>query len=69
MSQHRDHFDFPEDDDDDAHSVTCDRCGVEDLHWESVTSPDGRSERFVLFDDNLRKHVCAPSADDFEVVP
>lgn len=48
--------------------VTCRRCGQKGLHWRNVTSADGRREKSYLFDDKIRKHVCQPSADDFEVV-
>lgn len=46
--------------------VTCNRCGESGLHWKVVTSPDGMSERSVLFNERNRRHVCTPNADDFE---
>lgn len=48
--------------------VKCNRCGAEGLFWEMVTAPDGCSEKPVLFEQGMRRHVCKPSADDFEVV-
>lgn len=48
--------------------VTCSRCGEADLHWQMVTAPDGRSERPVLFNERMQRHVCRPSADDFEAL-
>lgn len=63
-----DHEEFPDFDQDDDPGVTCLRCGEEELHWERVTSPDGRSEKPVLFDADMRRHVCKPSANDFEVL-
>jgi hypothetical protein len=62
---HEEAPDFAEDDDDDEQGVTCNRCGAEGLYWQRVTQPDGRSEKPVLFEDG-RRHVCKPSADDFE---
>lgn len=54
---------------DDEDGVVCRRCSKANLYWQKVYAADGRSERSVLFDsaDN-RLHVCAPSAEDFEVV-
>jgi hypothetical protein len=46
--------------------VTCRRCGEGKLHWRHVTSADGRREVPTLMDDNMRKHVCRASGDDFE---
>lgn len=53
--------DFPENED----GVTCLRCKEPGLYWQMVTQSDGRSEKPVLFKDGHR-HVCRPSADDFE---
>lgn len=49
-------------------STSCRRCGQGGLHWRQVTSADGRSEINRLFDEKIRRHVCAPSADDFGIV-
>ena len=48
--------------------VTCLRCGQSGLHWRMVTQADGRSEKPVLFDDSMHRHVCKPAPDDFEVI-
>jgi hypothetical protein len=64
MSRTPDAFDM---DAADEESVTCLRCGEEDLYWQRVTQADGRSDKSVLF-ENGKRHVCKPSAEDFEVV-
>lgn len=64
-----DHEEYPDFEQDDE-GVTCNRCGEAGCYWQPITQPDGRSEKPVLFDSATDKaHVCAPSADDFEVVP
>lgn len=42
---------------------TCNRCGMERLRWQEVTTPQG--ERWVLFEGKNR-HVCKMSDNDFE---
>lgn len=49
-------------------SNSCHRCSASGLHWQKVVAHDGRSETPTLFDASGRRHVCTPSADDFEVV-
>lgn len=62
-----DHFDRDDaEDDGEARSMTCNRCGAEGLHWQSVWDRDGR-ERSVLF-EGARRHECRASADDFDDV-
>ena len=55
---------FPENED----GVTCLRCQTQGLHWRMVAQADGRSDKPVLFDDSMHRHVCKPSADDFEAL-
>ena len=44
-------------------AVTCNRCGEEDLHWETIDD-----ERVVLSDEDGRPHRCKPDADGMEAV-
>lgn len=48
--------------------ATCRRCGATGLHWRSVTTASGLSETRRLVDDQMRRHVCQPRADDFEAL-
>lgn len=43
----------------DHSSITCNRCGEEDLHWEH----DG--DRYLLYDEDGDRHVCEPSTEGF----
>lgn len=54
---------------DEPDELTCNSCGQGGLHWRRVTLADGRSEVSRLFDDQMRRHVCKPSPDDFDVIP
>ena len=60
---------FPSDieDDQEPQEVTCMHCGADGCYWQSTWDARGM-ERRALFKDGKR-HVCAPNADDFEVVP
>lgn len=52
---------------DNDEGVTCMHCGAEDCYWQSRWNAQGMEIR-ALFKDG-KPHVCAPDADDFEVVP
>jgi len=63
---HEETPDFAEDEDDQG--VTCRHCQQDGLYWQKVWDAGGK-EKPVLFDStNDRRHVCKPSADDFEVL-
>jgi hypothetical protein len=53
---------------DEPNDVRCNRCGQGGLHWRRVTAADGRSEKSVLFTDSMSRHICKPSADDFDTL-
>lgn len=42
--------------------VECNRCGQDGLYWEETA--DG----WRLFNEDGERHICKPSADDFECV-
>jgi len=45
-------------------SITCKRCGQDDLHWDY-----GDDEKYHLYDEDGERHVCEPSIDGLEALP
>lgn len=65
MADYFDEYEYDYDErDDDPESVTCNRCGAENLEWYHTGT------RWRLLNSDGKFHVCntAPSADEFEVV-
>lgn len=47
---------------DESKEVRCKHCRERDLYWTNINGKP------VLVDENRQRHVCKPSADDFEMI-